>query len=90
MGFDEDFFLNGEHKDMSLIDRFMYCFLELKDLPGKHLTQLKNIVRNDLDTINETIAKYESLEFIQQNTTPRNQKQNTQQVFYQRCLEERG
>ncbi|RYG38470.1 MAG: hypothetical protein EOO01_29640, partial [Chitinophagaceae bacterium] len=38
MGFDDDFFEKDELRDKKPLDRFMHYFLELKDMPGGHLS----------------------------------------------------
>lgn len=60
LGLDADFFKDKSELTDQL-SRFMYYFLELKDMPGHHLSILKSKVEQDLHAINRIIARDEGL-----------------------------
>jgi hypothetical protein len=82
-------FFEKEEEFINSLDRFMYYFLDFKNLPSKFKDELEFKVKEDLNTINNIIAEHEKVDFIRKGEKPRNHNQRTQHDFYKRCVEEK-
>jgi|GEM_PF-4946496 len=92
LGWDTDPFhkeLGHVKQEIDFVKHYMQFFLGYEKVPGEILAELSSVVESDLKAINDRIAVYENVSFIQVGERPRNHGEKTIRAFYDRCLEER-
>ena len=93
-GWDKDILaeqLDGfEPRPVDPVKQYLKMLLQLNQLPGIFLAELKAIVHADLAQIDQRISQYETVAFILQGAIPRDHHQKTIKEFYDRCKEEQS
>jgi len=76
----------------SIYQQFLFNLLGFEKLPAYELTNLEDLVKQDLKKRNETIKYYNETKYIQEfkaeGITPRNHDENTLHAFYIRNIDE--